>query len=110
MSGWRKYELAQKHEDAGKRNTYLTYLYQRLFLDARRYLVCGHGEGVMDKMARTDLEKAINTLEHISTTSIPAAQMRRIIRETLLDLYKVRNREILALSIPKIILDNPGDL
>ena len=68
MSGWRKYELAQKHEDAGKRNTYLTYLYQRLFLDARRYLVCGHGEGVMD------------------------------------------NREILALSIPKIILDNPGDL
>ncbi len=64
----------------------------------------------MDKMARTDLEKAINTLEHISTTSIPAAQMRRIIRETLLDLYKVRNREILALSIPKIILDNPGDL
>lgn len=41
----------------------------------------------------TNLETAINTLEHISTTSIPAAQMRRIIRETLLTLYKVRNEE-----------------
>jgi hypothetical protein len=41
----------------------------------------------------TPIEKAINTLEHISTTAIPANQMRRIIRDILLhDLYPERNR------------------
>lgn len=41
----------------------------------------------------TRLETAINTLEHISTTSLPAAQMRRIIRDVLLqELYPERNR------------------
>jgi hypothetical protein len=39
------------------------------------------------------LAKAINTLEHISTTNLPASQMRRIIRETLLELYKYRNEK-----------------
>jgi hypothetical protein len=40
----------------------------------------------------TRLEEAINTLEHISTTAIPASQMRRIIREVLLNnLYPERN-------------------
>lgn len=41
----------------------------------------------------TPLEQVINTLEHISTTSISAAQMRRILRESLLKLYRVRNEE-----------------
>lgn len=41
----------------------------------------------------TRLETAINTLEHISTTTLPAAQMRRIIRDILLQqLYPERNR------------------
>jgi hypothetical protein len=40
----------------------------------------------------TRLEIAINTLEHISTTSISAAEMRRIIRHVLLQqLYPERN-------------------
>jgi hypothetical protein len=39
------------------------------------------------------LETVINTLEHISTTALPASQMRRIIRGLLLDLYKMRNEE-----------------
>ncbi len=41
----------------------------------------------------TILETVINTLEHISTTALPASQMRRIIRGLLLDLYKMRNEE-----------------
>ena len=45
------------------------------------------------KLPMTPIEQVINTLEHISTTSLPAAQMRRILRETLLTLYTERNRE-----------------
>ena len=42
----------------------------------------------------SELETVINTLEHISTTALPAPQMRRIIRELLLGhLYKMRNKE-----------------
>jgi hypothetical protein len=41
----------------------------------------------------TPLEQVINTLEHISTTALPAAQMRRILRESLRTLYLVRNQE-----------------
>jgi len=46
---------------------------------------------------QTPLDKVINRLEHISTTALPAAQMRRIIRqEILLDvLYPERNRLVL---------------
>lgn len=39
------------------------------------------------------LEKVINCLEHITSCSIPAAQMRRILREQLLELYKIRNAQ-----------------
>jgi MoxR-like ATPase len=42
----------------------------------------------------TNLEQAINTLEHVSTTSLPAPQMRRILRELLLkNLYPALNEE-----------------
>src|SRR5580698_9653641 len=49
----------------------------------------------LDPYAGTDLEKfeaLVNQFEHVSTTSIPAPQMRRIIRENLVELRRIQKQ------------------